>query len=33
VAVGNANSGAWIDPALFDLISGWREEAAADARR
>lgn len=28
VAVGNANSGAWIDPALFDLISCWRDEAA-----
>jgi V8-like Glu-specific endopeptidase len=26
VAVGNANSGAWIDPALFDLIASWREE-------
>jgi glutamyl endopeptidase len=30
VAVGNANSGAWVDPELFDLISAWREEAAAD---
>ncbi len=27
VAVGNANSGAWIDAPLFDLIAGWREEA------
>lgn len=27
VAVGNANSGAWITPALFDMISAWCEES------
>ena len=26
-AVGNANSGAWITPELFDMISQWREES------
>jgi glutamyl endopeptidase len=27
VAVGNANSGAWITPELFEMISAWREES------
>lgn len=29
VAVGQANSGAWIDPELFDLIASWRAESEA----
>jgi glutamyl endopeptidase len=28
VAIGNANSGAWINAELFDLIAQWREESA-----
>lgn len=27
VAIGNSNSGAWIDPPLFDLIELWRQES------